>query len=134
MSLSPTTSASYSEPAGHKRRRTNDFDNHPFLGGPVGMAHPHDLAASQGNLSQGPPPSPAHIPKRGARACTACRKGKNRCEGEVSRPFSISIFRRGLNAPRRPDPRHHGPLTRPARLRPLGTLSSLSAQWYALRL
>lgn len=23
------------------------------------------------------------IPKRGARACTACRKGKNRCEGEV---------------------------------------------------
>jgi len=24
----------------------------------------------------------AHIPKRGARACTACRKGKNRCEGE----------------------------------------------------
>jgi hypothetical protein len=25
-----------------------------------------------------------HIPKRGARACTACRKGKNRCEGEVS--------------------------------------------------
>jgi len=28
------------------------------------------------------------IPKRGARACTACRKGKNRCEGEVSGPFS----------------------------------------------
>ncbi|KAF9268852.1 hypothetical protein L218DRAFT_853190 [Marasmius fiardii PR-910] len=26
---------------------------------------------------------PAHIPKRGARACTACRKGKNRCEGEA---------------------------------------------------
>jgi len=24
-----------------------------------------------------------HIPKRGARACTACRKGKNRCEGEA---------------------------------------------------
>ena len=28
--------------------------------------------------------TPGHIPKRGARACTACRKGKNRCEGEVS--------------------------------------------------
>jgi hypothetical protein len=28
--------------------------------------------------------NPGHIPKRGARACTACRKGKNRCEGEVS--------------------------------------------------
>src|ERR1700733_8706391 len=28
--------------------------------------------------------NPGHVPKRGARACTACRKGKNRCEGEVS--------------------------------------------------
>jgi hypothetical protein len=27
--------------------------------------------------------TPGHIPKRGARACTACRKGKNRCEGEA---------------------------------------------------
>ncbi|KAF8829237.1 hypothetical protein HHX47_DHR3000526 [Lentinula edodes] len=25
----------------------------------------------------------SHIPKRGARACTACRKGKNRCEGDA---------------------------------------------------
>ena len=29
-----------------------------------------------------PGPPPTSIPKRGARACTACRKGKNRCEGE----------------------------------------------------
>lgn len=29
-------------------------------------------------------------PKRGARACTACRKGKNRCEGEVSHAFTLS--------------------------------------------
>jgi len=29
------------------------------------------------------PESTGHIPKRGARACTACRKGKNRCEGEA---------------------------------------------------
>jgi hypothetical protein len=36
---------------------------------------------SGGNHS---PQQPAHVPKRGARACTACRKGKNRCEGEVS--------------------------------------------------
>ncbi|KAF9653826.1 hypothetical protein BDM02DRAFT_3086575 [Thelephora ganbajun] len=28
------------------------------------------------------PSQSVHIPKRGARACTACRKGKNRCEGE----------------------------------------------------
>ncbi|KIP11627.1 hypothetical protein PHLGIDRAFT_99458 [Phlebiopsis gigantea 11061_1 CR5-6] len=37
--------------------------------------------------SQEVPPAsqipPGHIPKRGARACTACRKGKNRCEGEA---------------------------------------------------
>jgi len=32
------------------------------------------------------PPPPGHIPKRGARACTACRKGKNRCEGEGEAP------------------------------------------------
>ncbi|KAG6336629.1 hypothetical protein ID866_2468 [Astraeus odoratus] len=43
--------------------------------------------------AEGSPPQPllpstsqpsTHIPKRGARACTACRKGKNRCEGEVT--------------------------------------------------
>ena len=30
-----------------------------------------------------------HIPKRGARACTSCRKGKNRCEGEVRLVFLV---------------------------------------------
>lgn len=61
-----------------------------------------DPAASNGaqhvqHVQQPPPPVPvtttggnnapvmqqASIPKRGARACTACRKGKNRCEGEA---------------------------------------------------
>ncbi|CAL1707147.1 unnamed protein product [Somion occarium] len=40
------------------------------------------MASPQDSPQQGAPP-PVHIPKRGARACTACRKGKNRCEGEA---------------------------------------------------
>ncbi|KAJ7045519.1 hypothetical protein C8F04DRAFT_1065085 [Mycena alexandri] len=34
------------------------------------------------NTDPNNPQNNSHIPKRGARACTACRKGKNRCEGE----------------------------------------------------
>ncbi|KAJ7703197.1 hypothetical protein B0H17DRAFT_922430 [Mycena rosella] len=56
MSLSPTASISNGSDNPSKRRRTGD---------------PADS------------PNSAHIPKRGARACTACRKGKNRCEGEA---------------------------------------------------
>lgn len=37
---------------------------------------------SDGMLIQQPQQA-GHVPKRGARACTACRKGKNRCEGEA---------------------------------------------------
>ena len=33
----------------------------------------------------------SHIPKRGARACTSCRKGKNRCEGEVRTVFLVLL-------------------------------------------
>lgn len=62
MSLSPT-SANGSESSA-KRRRTDSTD----------------ATASPIIPASGPP---AHIPKRGARACTACRKGKNRCEGEA---------------------------------------------------
>ncbi|KAJ7346618.1 hypothetical protein DFH08DRAFT_868806 [Mycena albidolilacea] len=56
MSLSPTASVSNGSENAAKRRRTADN--------------------SDPNLAQN-----SHIPKRGARACTACRKGKNRCEG-----------------------------------------------------
>ncbi|KAJ7925303.1 hypothetical protein B0H13DRAFT_2229765 [Mycena leptocephala] len=58
MSLSPSAVSNDSENTA-KRRRTADNS---------------DPSASQNN---------SHIPKRGARACTACRKGKNRCEGEA---------------------------------------------------
>ncbi|KAI0088000.1 hypothetical protein BDY19DRAFT_892049 [Irpex rosettiformis] len=85
MSLSPTTPASYNEPNGHKRRRTSEFDNNQFAN-PQGAMPPaqQDLGVNQQmSPAQGPPPPGAHIPKRGARACTNCRKGKNRCEGEA---------------------------------------------------
>ncbi|TRM69774.1 hypothetical protein BD626DRAFT_475226 [Schizophyllum amplum] len=81
MSLSPTASAisNGSDGGGSaKRRRTNGNDG--------GMAMMSGPAPPQG-LPQTPlQPGQSHIPKRGARACTACRKGKNRCEGEGEAP------------------------------------------------
>jgi len=65
MSLSPTASASNGSESAPKRRRTNGADTN---GSPA---------------IPGGPPDPGRIPKRGARACTACRKGKNRCEGDA---------------------------------------------------
>ncbi|KIY69570.1 hypothetical protein CYLTODRAFT_478725 [Cylindrobasidium torrendii FP15055 ss-10] len=59
MSLSPSASVSNGSDHTHKRRRTND------------MLMDDDQQSS----------SQSHIPKRGARACTSCRKGKNRCSG-----------------------------------------------------
>ncbi|KAG8214039.1 hypothetical protein J3R82DRAFT_10795 [Butyriboletus roseoflavus] len=78
MSLSPTATTSNNSDVPSKRRRTdsivpiNSNSQQGMTQSPAeGSAHP---------LSSQPP---AHIPKRGARACTACRKGKNRCEGEA---------------------------------------------------
>ncbi|KAF9461258.1 hypothetical protein BDZ94DRAFT_1290760 [Collybia nuda] len=71
MSLSPSASASNDSETTSKRRRTDSG---------TGMSMDQSSAGGPGhNQSQ----STAHIPKRGARACTACRKGKNRCEGEA---------------------------------------------------
>ncbi|TFK44692.1 hypothetical protein BDQ12DRAFT_30687 [Crucibulum laeve] len=69
MSLSPSASVSNSSENASKRRRTSSG---------AGMSNP---AAEGPAHNQSHPPT--HIPKRGARACTACRKGKNRCEGEA---------------------------------------------------
>ena len=92
MSLSPTTSTSNyddQQPNG-KRRRTASFNTSPVLNGSRSdMASPQDPSAHV-------PPTPAgsaHIPKRGARACTNCRKGKNRCEGEVRLSRSLLLCR-----------------------------------------
>ncbi|KAF5393330.1 hypothetical protein D9757_000582 [Collybiopsis confluens] len=65
MSLSPAASVSNGSESAAKRRKTNGADTN---GSPASAP----LATST-----------THIPKRGARACTACRKGKNRCEGDA---------------------------------------------------
>ncbi|KAH9839381.1 uncharacterized protein C8Q71DRAFT_704427 [Rhodofomes roseus] len=75
MSLSPTTSNEY-EPTTGKRRRTS------FTVSSQRSEMAHSPQESSSGQAIAPPVPPGHIPKRGARACTACRKGKNRCEGE----------------------------------------------------
>ena len=82
MSLSPTTSTSnYDDQPNGKRRRTTSFTSPNGHGSRTEMASPQDSAS--GAHGMGPAVPSAHIPKRGALACTNCRKGKNRCEGEV---------------------------------------------------
>ncbi|KAG9103474.1 hypothetical protein FRC06_010582 [Ceratobasidium sp. 370] len=101
MSLSPSSNSN-SEPTHAKRKRAMSYtsnagsDSQYALGSMHPQAHPPNgqysahLATSS---TQAPHPGAApvdstrisaQIPKRGARACTACRKGKNRCEGEMS--------------------------------------------------
>ncbi|KAI0821658.1 hypothetical protein BC628DRAFT_805892 [Trametes gibbosa] len=92
MSLSPTTSIDYEQPNG-KRRRTASFVGAGPSSGPAASNGPARSEMGSPNESASglaAPPTPgsaasasAHIPKRGARACTNCRKGKNRCEGEA---------------------------------------------------
>jgi len=84
MSLSPTASSSNGTESVSKKRRT---------GGSTDTNMNVESPAQQ---------SPGHIPKRGARACTNCRRGKNRCEGEVKYPVYLSV---PLFAHRGPQPR-----------------------------
>jgi len=75
MSISPTIS-NFAD--GSSKRRRTDSDGFTFqtgLDSQMNMAQP--VSNGQQQMQQA-------IPKRGQRACTACRKGKNRCEGEVS--------------------------------------------------
>jgi hypothetical protein len=113
MSLSPTNSTKTSPVVPSKRRRA-----------PANQQPPQPL------MDESPTASGAtsgHIPKRGARACTACRKGKNRCEGEVS---TLSV-----RADPRPAHRALWPVaTAPARGQYTGPLSSLSVERSALHL
>ncbi|KAF8070153.1 hypothetical protein FPV67DRAFT_1414137 [Lyophyllum atratum] len=69
MSLSPASMSNDSENTSKRRRTNSDGTNRSM-----------DQSASAGPAHSQTAP---HIPKRGARACTACRKGKNRCEGEA---------------------------------------------------
>ena len=84
MSMSPTVSSFSETPL--KRRRTSGAD------------------MSQNNQGEGSGQGghQTHVPKRGARACTACRKGKNRCEGEVRIHQTSRLFRSLLTGPAHP--------------------------------
>ena len=70
MSHSPAASLSNSSESVPKKRKT------------IGQG---DLSMAASSQQQ------SHIPKRGARACTSCRKGKNRCEGEVRTVFLVLL-------------------------------------------
>ena len=101
MSLSPTTSTSnYDETPSTKRRRTTSFTAAANGGPRSEMASPQDSPSGHGASSS---VAAAHIPKRGARACTNCRKGKNRCEGEV-RTLHLSRLAAGCLPVARPSP------------------------------
>lgn len=82
---SPTSSGEY-PPAKRRRMSPHGYDqNHysPTSGNPVNQGG--SSSQLMGALPGGQPVILQQaIPKRGARACTACRKGKNRCEGDVS--------------------------------------------------
>jgi len=91
MSQSPSESMSMASDSGNpqsaKRQRTSFSSDTQMM---LKLDHP--------SAGSAPPPTPTngnnpgqHVPKRGARACTACRKGKNRCEGEVSR-FLLATY------------------------------------------
>lgn len=110
MSLSPSTSVSnHSEgPALAKRRRTDSMNIHHLhiQHGPLRTDMPQSPLDPSMHTPTTQGSSAVHIPKRGARACTNCRKGKNRCEGEVRLSFhSIRLIRpahRWWPAPSRP--------------------------------
>ncbi|KAJ8489531.1 hypothetical protein ONZ51_g2876 [Trametes cubensis] len=112
MSLSPTATSASNDYDQHlpngKRRRTASFANAGASSGPAASNGParSEMGSPTDSVSGlAAPPTPgtaptaptAHIPKRGARACTNCRKGKNRCEGEVSLSPAL---------PSRPPPDH----------------------------
>ena len=95
MSLSPTATTSNSSDVPSKRRRTNSMV-------PINTHSQQGMSQSPAEGSVPPSQPTAHIPKRGARACTACRKGKNRCEGEVSSLGGPLLYRPAINSLARP--------------------------------
>ncbi|CAG8731537.1 6841_t:CDS:2, partial [Acaulospora colombiana] len=92
---SPTSSGEY-PPSKRRRMSTNSYptgtSNQQIIAS--NMNPNNSLVPGNGQLMSNQANSviiqQASIPKRGARACTACRKGKNRCEGEVRRANSSS--------------------------------------------
>jgi hypothetical protein len=101
MSLSPNSSASSNT---NKRRRMSVNTMHS-VDSRSEVHSPEDPSPMHYQQQPAAPAPTAHIPKRGARACTNCRKGKNRCEGEVSKPSVVAVARVPAHGPRsRPGP------------------------------
>jgi hypothetical protein len=104
---SPTSSGEY-PPSKRRRMSTNSYptgtSNQQIIASNMNPANA--LVAQNGQLmsNQAAPVmiQQASIPKRGARACTACRKGKNRCEGEVRRAGSSSTVASTAQSPHHP--------------------------------
>lgn len=72
-----------------KRQRTESTGDHTQQ---QSQSQPpsQDISFSQSQTSSQQQPAP----KRGQRACTVCRKGKNRCEGDVSLLDSVLVHAR----------------------------------------
>jgi hypothetical protein len=69
-----------------KRRKMSDGNPHPVVHNFQHQPSPSAVAGGSNTSA-----ALTSAPKRGARACTACRKGKNRCEGEVSKQAGAGL-------------------------------------------
>ncbi|KAG8999994.1 hypothetical protein FRB94_008806 [Tulasnella sp. JGI-2019a] len=89
MSLSPARSPSQIPPEhqeshqAQKRKRASMSSGGPSPPYTESQSQSGGPSSSMGGLNgHADHNGSGHVPKRGARACTACRKGKNRCEGD----------------------------------------------------
>jgi hypothetical protein len=100
--MSSPTSSAESPPTKRRRTSYSSVDvTAGMMNANMNVLHNNTMAAGNGsdqlmgNNGQVVTLQQSSIPKRGARACTACRKGKNRCEGEVSRFVNLSVEGQG---------------------------------------
>ncbi|KAF8332612.1 uncharacterized protein EI90DRAFT_3145331 [Cantharellus anzutake] len=87
MSMSPRSSNSDGGPPPNKRKRSYAGTN--SAGYDNSRANNEEQPRNGIRYNNPPPPSSQpmnHVPKRGSRACTNCRRGKNRCEFEGEGP------------------------------------------------
>ncbi|KAG8890381.1 hypothetical protein FRB98_008956 [Tulasnella sp. 332] len=87
MSLSPPTSGSPSHlehQDSHLAKRKRMSSNGPSPPYTEPQSNGPSSSMNGNGLNGHSDHNGSHVPKRGARACTACRKGKNRCEGDLT--------------------------------------------------
>jgi hypothetical protein len=71
----------------NRDERSGEKDNNPSSSTTTTMSNTKPKLLSNSSFKKSPqsqsnPPTRSKGPRRGARACTNCRRGKNRCEGE----------------------------------------------------